>query len=101
MKKNDLDFEESLSEDWSKDLDVVEAPIGKSPILWLTVAISILGFLTGGRLFYLGVIEHRVYSARAEANLDIIKRISAPRGLILDRYGKVIADNRAVFSALL
>jgi penicillin-binding protein 2 len=99
--RNNLDFEESLSEDWSKDLDVVEMPLGKSPMLWLTVAISILGILTVGRLFYLGVLQHGIYSARADANLDIVKRISAPRGLILDRYGKVIADNRAVWSALL
>lgn len=100
-RRNDLDFEESLSEDWSRDLDVVEMPLGKSHMLWLTVAISMLGILTGGRLFYLGVIQHGVYALRAEANLDIVKRISAPRALILDRYGKVIADNRAVWSALL
>lgn len=101
MKRNDLDFEESLSEDWSKDLDVIEIPIGKSPILWLTVGVSILGILSGGRLLYLGVLQNKVYSVRAEANLDVIKRISAPRGLILDRYGKVMADNRAVFQAFL
>lgn len=101
MRKNDLDFEESLSEDWSRDLEVVEVAIGKSPVIWLTIAISIVGILTLSRLLYLGVFENKVYSARAEANLDVVKRISAPRGLILDRYGKVIADNRAVWSAVL
>jgi penicillin-binding protein 2 len=101
MKRNDVAFEESLSEDWSKDLDVVEVPIGKSPIIWLTVAVSIIGVLTVGRLIYLGVFQNKTYAARAEANLDVIKRISAPRALILDRYGKVIADNRAVWSAVL
>jgi len=101
MNRNDIDFEESLSEDWSKDLDVVEITIGKSPMLWLTLAISIIGILTGGRLLYLGILENGVYSAKAGANLNVVKSISAPRGIILDRYGKVIADNRAVFRALL
>lgn len=101
MKRKDVAFEESLSEDWSKDLDVVEVPIGKATISSLAFAVTLIGCLVGGRLLYLGVVEGNTYKARASANLNSVKRIAAPRGLILDRFGKIIADNRIVFRAFL
>lgn len=101
MKRKDIAFEESLSQNWSEDLDVVEIPLEKAPMTGLWIVLLLIGSLVGGRLIYLGVIKNNVYAARADANLHYIKHVSAPRGLILDRYGKVIADNRVVFRAFL
>jgi len=49
---------------------------------------------------FLGIGKGTVYSAQAEANVERSTPIAAPRGIITDRYGVVLADNKAAFSVL-
>ncbi len=100
-KQIDLALEESLGEDWSRDLEVVEVPIGGQPLVYLGVAIFAVGFIFISRIFYLNFYKGRFYGARAAANVNAFKQIGAPRGLIYDRSGKIIAENRATFTAIL
>ncbi len=49
------------------------------------------------RLFFLQVIEGQEFRRLSENNCIRLQNIDAPRGLILDRNGNVMADNRPSF----
>lgn len=100
-KEKNITFEESLEDDWSRDFGVVEVPIGNRPLFYLGVVIVVAGLLLAGRIAYLGIYSGKLYKARAEANVSQEQRIPAPRGLIYDRKGLVLADNSVVFTAFL
>lgn len=57
--------------------------------------------LLGLRLWYLQVIEGGSYRKLSEDNRIRIQKISAPRGLILDSGGNVLAGNRPSFDLCL
>jgi len=50
------------------------------------------------RLFYLQVIEHELYQTKANDNRVMLVTDPPPRGLIYDRNGLVLADNRPIHS---
>ncbi len=49
------------------------------------------------RLFYLQVVEGREYRRLSEINSIRLQDIDAPRGLIFDRQGQMLVDNRPSF----
>ncbi len=49
------------------------------------------------RLFYLQVIDGREYRRLSESNSIRLQDIDAPRGLIFDRYSRMLVDNRPSF----
>lgn len=51
-----------------------------------------------GRLYYFQVISGEVFQAHSERNSIRTVTLEAPRGLILDRNGIVLADNRASYT---
>ncbi|MEJ0021277.1 MAG: penicillin-binding protein 2 [Candidatus Doudnabacteria bacterium] len=57
-----------------------------------TVAIFCLIALFG-RIFYLEAVKGAEYKALAEGNKLRVQYVLAPRGLLLDQYGKLIAGN--------
>ena len=46
-----------------------------------------------GRFFKIQIIDNEIYLKRAKSNYVRALSIPAPRGLILDRNGKIIVDN--------
>src|ERR687885_1408021 len=57
-------------------------------------AVVLIAFgLLAARFFYLQVIQHDVYQAKAEDNRISIVPVTPNRGLIVDRNGVVIARN--------
>ncbi len=52
------------------------------------------------RLFVLSIIQEKKWSeaAKSQNTKEIV--VSAPRGEILDRYGRVLADNKQIFSVM-
>ncbi len=63
---------------------------------WILVGVLALVFgLLGGRLWYLQVLNGSSYFAQAQRNSVRRVHLPAPRGLILDRNGKVLATSRA------
>ncbi len=50
------------------------------------------------RLVYLQVIEGKEYRRLSEINSIRLQDIDAPRGLIFDRHGKMLVDNRPSFN---
>jgi penicillin-binding protein 2 len=47
------------------------------------------------------IFDHKKYTELAEANRTRMRVLAAPRGLILDRKGRILADNRASFKVSL
>jgi len=58
---------------------------------------ALLGLALLGRLYLLQVTRHDYYSALSQENRVRTDPIPAARGLILDRYGEVIASNQPTF----
>lgn len=70
--------------------------------LWLTGLVITVGFLVLiGRAVSLQLIRGNDYRGLAEGNRLRIKTIAAPRGLIYDRYGRLLADNVPALSLAL
>lgn len=79
---------------------------GKSRLL--TRRAVVIGALQGaalatlaGRLYYLQVVEADRYTTMADDNRLGIRLIAPRRGLILDRFGIKLADNRPTYRAVL
>ena len=67
-------------------------------LLWVVALLFAVLVL---RLFYLQVTTSDNYARESEENRIAQKRIKAPRGLILDRDGRVLARNRAFYTVSL
>jgi penicillin-binding protein 2 len=75
-------------------------PLIAARIRWvLWIALSLFGLLMV-RLYWLQVVQHERFRADAENNRLRIRTIRAPRGQILDRYNRPIADTQASFDLI-
>src|SRR5205823_3390704 len=63
---------------------------------WAALAMSI--GLLAVRLMQIQVVQNLYYAQAAERNRTLIIRATAPRGLIYDRRGKIIATNEPISS---
>jgi penicillin-binding protein 2 len=79
-----------------EDLRGVQARIGHVQILVLTA----VALLTAS-FWYIQVLRGRYYRDLAENNRTRVVRIAAPRGVLLDRHGRLLVENRASFNVLL
>lgn len=82
--------------DHEKDARLIRkrALVGGSVFLLLTLALI-------ARMYYLQVIQYEYHSTLAENNRIHVQPIPPNRGLIYDRNGVIIADNRPSFSLTL
>jgi penicillin-binding protein 2 len=99
--ENEIAFEDSISDDWSRDIKVAEVPIGNRPLLYLGIAVLAVVVVIASHMLYLAVASGAYYEARAADNVADENQTPAPRGEILDREGNVLAEDRAAFAALL
>ncbi len=65
------------------------------------ILVEFLFILLAGRLWYLQIIKGEELRRKAENNRVRIVEVPAPRGIIYDRYGKILADNRLTFNLTL
>ncbi|MFA5097435.1 MAG: penicillin-binding protein 2 [Candidatus Margulisiibacteriota bacterium] len=65
------------------------------------VVLLLLFLVLAIRLWYLQSVKNQAYLRLAQLNAAHTMPVIAPRGIIYDRYGKVLVGNRAVFSAYL
>lgn len=70
----------------------------KDKYFTLTIIAIILFFVLFVRLFRLQIVDRKMYLAKSQSYLSSVERIPAPRGKILDRYGRPIVTNRLGFS---
>ncbi|HSP59276.1 MAG TPA: penicillin-binding protein 2 [Halomonas sp.] len=64
------------------------------------VVIALTALLMG-RLVYLQVVQHEVYSTRSENNRVRVEPLPPTRGLIYDRNGVLLAENRPTYNLTL
>ncbi|MCE0732236.1 penicillin-binding protein 2 [Halomonas sp. G15] len=69
-------------------------------LLALVVVFSLTGLLMG-RLAYLQVVQHEVYTTRSEKNRVRVEPLPPTRGLIYDRNGELLAENRPTYNLTL
>ncbi len=98
---DDVAFEDSLNDDWGRDLDVAEVPIGNRPLAYLGVAVAAVIAAVAFQVIFLNWSAGAYYRARAEDNVAQYAETPAPRGIIYDREGDVLAESKAAFAAVL
>ncbi len=64
--------------------------------LFLMALLGIFGLVA--RMIQLQVVDYQKYSTRANENRIQMQPLAPPRGLIFDRRGELLADNRPVFT---
>ncbi|MBB3140099.1 penicillin-binding protein 2 [Halomonas organivorans] len=69
--------------------------------LLAVVVVLLLTGLLAGRLCYLQVVQHEVYSTRSEKNRVRVEPLPPTRGLIYDRNGVLLAENRPTYNLTL
>lgn len=69
-------------------------------MVMLVVVVASLGILVA-RMYQLQVVEHDIYTTLSDKNRVQVQSVAPPRGLIYDRNGKLLAENRPVFSVTL
>ncbi|MHA6192922.1 penicillin-binding protein 2 [Pseudomonas wadenswilerensis] len=75
-----------------------DARLVRSRVVVGAVAILVLICVLIARLYYLQVIQYEYHSTLSENNRVHVQPIPPTRGLIFDRNGVIIADNRPSFS---
>ena len=55
MKQEDIAFEDALSDDWRRDLDVAEVSIGNRPMRYLAIVVAVLVLAVAARIVFLGL----------------------------------------------
>src|SRR3990167_6387008 len=78
-------------------------PVAETSLFFVrvTIAAAAIGLLTlvlAARLFYLQIIEHHQYRTLADRNRISVQPIAPTRGLIYDRNGILLAENRSSFA---
>jgi len=101
MRQQDVPFEESLNDDWRSDLGMVEVPLGNRPLLYLGIAITGIALAVLAQVFYLNIVQGGYYAARAQGNVSQYQETPSPRGIIYDRQGEPLVENKAAFAATL
>ncbi len=76
-----------------KDAARMEFPINRVGAQWFRLFFIIAFALLGSRIFFLTVIQGSYYQVLAERNSVRDISLSAPRGLIFDRYGTELVRN--------
>lgn len=100
-RSKDFHFDEAVADSLAPSEKIKEEPI-KSLIfkaVWVSsLLISILALI---RIFFLGGLQGSYYAERALGNVRQELPIIAPRGVILDRRGIPLVENKTIFSVFL
>lgn len=78
-----------------------ELRIFRARALLALVVVIVLSSLLVSRLVYLQVVEHDKYSTRSENNRVRVEPLPPTRGLIYDRNGVLLAENRPTYNLTL
>jgi len=100
--RDDFGLEHSIIESGIKrDLGILELPLSKNAFrLILTGGLVFIG-LAFFRVAYLNYWNGGFYAARADSNVMKSVTLPAVRGIIYDRYGKVLVQNESAYRVVL
>ena len=68
---------------------------------YAAIAVAVLFFVVAARLYYLQVIKGSFYHFFSTENSIKAMKVPAPRGMIFDRRGRVLVDNRPAFNIVI
>lgn len=83
---------------WRSKINPVEAEIYQKRLKKLTLFVVIMVGILFVRLWFLQIISGAQYRKKSESNRIDLRDILPVRGMIFDRNGKLLVDNRASFS---
>jgi penicillin-binding protein 2 len=92
-----IGFEEAFLDMQNEDAETLEVERQQINYRFIIFVIAFGMIVLLSRIFYLQVISSPYYRSLAEGNKLRVQYIYAPRGLILDNFGKIIATNTASF----
>lgn len=78
-----------------------EEQIFNARLLWSVVLVTVLTLLLISRMLWLQWLQYDRFSSLADQNRIQTQAVAPPRGLILDRNGAVLAENRPDFTLAL
>ena len=74
-----------------------EQRIFEQRALAASIIVSALAVVLFGRLIWLQVVKYDYYTDLAQGNRVRIEPQPAPRGIIYDRHGKILAENKPAY----
>ncbi len=101
MYKNELNVEDLVFNEDRRESDYLELPLSRQTFWLMGGAIFIFVMIAFGRSAYLNVVRSDFYRERSLANLHREIELPAPRGVIRDRFGNPLVENKNSFSAFL
>lgn len=101
-KRKSVLFDEVVSDSVSgESCHLKERPIKSAVFYGFVAAFGLIALTMAGRITFLGLLKGDLYKARAAGNSNVETPIRAPRGIILDRFGEPLVENRPTFSVYL
>ena len=94
----EISVDEVISDNWGSD-EMVEIALPEKTFSVISLLIIFVIIFECVRLYFIGPLGFQKYFALAEGNLNQKQVELAPRGLIVDRRGKVLADNQPSYFA--
>lgn len=79
-----------------KDQQLESGLFQRRALLSFMLILAVIGIVLA-RFADLMIVHHREYAARSERNRVKLQPLPPPRGLILDRRGRILADNRLAY----
>lgn len=100
MRNRPLNLEDVL-QDRRTEEDLLEVPLANRVFKTLGLILAPLFLILAGQLVSLNVVQGDAFKARAFANMSDVKIREAPRGVIVDRFGKPLLHNEPSEKVLL
>ncbi len=95
-----IEIEDAIMTVTEKEKALIETPFRRKglSLVWYFIALALFFIL--GRVFYLDIIEGKYYAVVSRENRIRNIIIKAPRGNILDKFGRVLAKNSPSIDAV-
>ncbi len=90
--KHSIDFEDILSDE-RREGEFYEVPLAAGVFRFSFFSSAVIALALFGALLFAGVVKGDFYASRAIKNISDERIEEAPRGVILDRFGKPLLHN--------
>ncbi len=96
---SELNVEDLVFNEHRNEPDYLELPLSRQTFLLVALAVIAIGLVILSRAVFLIFFKGDFYVSRAGANVNKQIDMPAPRGIILDRFGKPLTENTSSFTA--
>lgn len=87
------EIEDSIMTITQEEKALIETPFERGGLMALWYGLLVVIVVLAGRVFYLDIVKGEYYQGLAKGNRVRSVVVKAPRGEILDKFGKVLARN--------